>query len=317
MTVQKKDKLTYIVTPTWNNADYTIRCFDSVRKNTNNYKIIWVDNGSEKEDVEKVKSFLEENNVPHVAILNSENLGFVKGTNQGMKLAIEDNADYVVLLNNDTEVYDGWLQAMISVAEKHEKIGIVGPLASPSHGWQDINNLRKKRPEEFSDLPDYNNDPEAYAKIIKNKYGNRSIEVYPVVAFFCTLIKRDLMEKIGVLSEDYGLGFSDDDDYCSRALDAGYKIYLAKDVFIFHNHRTTFKKHFSEEEIREMGRANREILKKKHKRYEDLLDRKPKDFTELKGFCKGIYKKQGLLESLKFLFRYIKYLIFNKNKSWL
>jgi GT2 family glycosyltransferase len=310
-------KNTCIITPTWNNADYTVRCFESVFRNTEDYKIIWVDNGSEKEDVEKVRDFLEKNGVPHVAILNDENLGFVKGANQGMNLAIKEDADYVVLLNNDTEVFEGWLDRMIAVADSKEKIGIVGPLASPSHGWQDINNLRKKRGDEFGDLPEYNDDPEAYAKIIKDKYNGKSFEVYPNVAFFCTLIKKELMDDIDVLSEDYGLGFGDDDDYCSRALDAGYKIYLAKDVFVFHNHRTTFKKHFTEEQIKEMGKKNREILMKNHKRYKDLIDRNPKNFTEFKGFCKGIYKKEGLLESLRFFIGHIKHIIFNKGKSWL
>jgi O-antigen biosynthesis protein len=310
-------KKTYIVTPTWNNADYTVRCFESVFKNTENYKIIWVDNGSEKKDVEKVKNYLEENNVPHVAILNDENLGFVKGTNQGMNLAIEDNADYAVLLNNDTEVYEGWLERMIAVADSRDKIGIVGPLASPSHGWQDINNLRKKRPDEFKDLLEYNNDPESYAKLIKDTYDGKSVEVYPNVAFFCTLIKKEVLNDVGVLSEDYGLGFGDDDDYCSRTLDAGYKIYLAKDVFIFHNHRTTFKKNFSEEEIKKMGKINQEILKKKHRRYKDLIDRKPKNIKEFFTSTKMIYKNDGMGECVRFVWRYIKYFIFDKDKSWL
>ncbi|XLQ20253.1 MAG: glycosyltransferase [Candidatus Moraniibacteriota bacterium] len=308
---------TYIITPTWNNADYTVRCFESVLKNTENYKIVWVDNGSEKEEVEMVENFLKENNVPHIAILNNVNLGFVKGTNQGMKKAIEDNVDYVVLLNNDTEVYGGWLNRMISIFTKNRKIGIVGPLASPSHGWQDINNLRKKRPDEFDNLPNYNDNPEKYSEIIKDKYNGESIEVYPNVAFFCTLIKKELLNTVGILSEDYGLGFSDDDDYCSRTLDKGYKIYLAKDVFIFHNHRTTFKKHFSEEEIKEMGKKNQEILKKKHGRYKDLIDKNPKNLEEFLKFLKVTYKNDGLVESIKFTFRYVKYFLFKKGKSWL
>ena len=310
-------KRVYVITPTWNNADYTIRCFDSVAKNTDNYKIIWIDNGSEKEEKEKVQKFLEINKIPHVAMINDENLGFVKGTNQGMNLAIKDGVDFVVLLNNDTEVFDGWLERMILVFDKNEKIGIVGSLASPSHGWQDINNLKIKRPDEFGDLPDYNNNPEKYAEIIKEKYNKQSIEVYPNVAFFCTLIKKDVLKKIGVLSEDFGLGFGDDDDYCSRALDVGYKIYLAKDVFIFHNHRTTFKKHFSQEQIKEMGRKNQEILKNKHERYRDLIDRKPKNINDFFMILNKIKKEDGFMECVRFFFRYMKYRIFKKDKSWL
>lgn len=308
---------TYIITPTWNNADYTVRCFKSVANNTENYKIIWVDNGSEKEDREEVQSYLKDNNIPHEAILNDKNLGFVKGTNQGMNLAIKDGVDYVVLLNNDTEVFEGWLTRMISVTYKSNKIGLVGPLASPSHGWQDINNLRERRSDEFSDLPDYNDDPEKYSTDISEMYKGQITEVYPNVAFFCTLITKEVLNKVGVLSEEYGLGFSDDDDYCSRALDAGFKIYLAKDVFIFHNHRTTFKKHFTDEEIKEMGKKNQEILKNKHSRYKDLIDYRPKNLKEIVSKLKEVRSKEGFWGAFKFFVRYAKYVVLHRSKSFM
>ncbi len=164
-----KNYISAIITPTFNNEDYTIRCFDSIRKNTKDYKIIWIDNGSKPESREKVKKFLDENNVPYELIQNQDNLGFVKATNQGMKRAMEFEADYIVLQNNDTEVYDGWLERMIEVAKSDPKIGLVGPITSPCRSWQSIEHI-KKSVRGFEDLPKYDNSPQDYSKTIKEKY---------------------------------------------------------------------------------------------------------------------------------------------------
>lgn len=307
----------YVVTPTWNNEDYTIRCFESIRKHTKDFVVVWIDNGSERKSRDAVERYVDKIGLPCEKIFNDENLGFVKATNQGMKLAMEAGVKYVVLQNNDTEVYDEWLDRMIRTAEQDQRIGLVGPLASPSHGWQDIDNLKTKRPDEFYDLPEYAGNPEQYASVIRKKYDGKSVDVYPNVAFFCTLIKRGVVEKAGYLSEDFGLGFGDDDDYCARALKAGYSIRLAKDVFIFHNHRTTFKKHFSEDEIREMGKKNQEILKGKHQHYRDLIDRRPKNVKELIRVLRTIRKEEGVFGVARFLGRFSYYILFRRKKSWL
>jgi GT2 family glycosyltransferase len=257
---RQHSRKTAIITPTWNNEDYTIRCFDSIRKNTNDYIIIWVDNGSNPESREKVRSFLEENNIPHEKILNEENLGFVKATNQGMKRAMELGVDYLVLENNDTEVYAGWLDRMIEVAEYDSKIGMVGPITSPCNSWQSVERIGKKI-SGLRNLPDYNHDPEEYARIIKEKYKKMSALVSPMIAFFSALVKKEVVKDIGVLSEDYGIGLGDDDDYCSRAREAGWKIAIAKDVFVFHNHRTTFKAIYSEDEFKKIQKNNLVILR--------------------------------------------------------
>jgi len=262
-------KFSAIITPTWNNEDYTIRCFDSIGKNTKDYKIIWIDNGSTKESRNRVKKFLDENDILYELIQNEENLGFVKATNQGIKRAMELGVEYVVLQNNDTEVYEGWLERYKEVAESDPKIGIVGPITSPCTSWQSIENLKNSIPE-FSNLPEYNNNPEEYSKIIKKKYDGEIFESKIQVAFFSTLIKKEVIEDIGFLSEEFGVGFGDDDDYCIRAMKKKWKLFLARDVFVFHNHRTTFKKIYSDKTISQMLDKNGEAYRRKHK---DFLDK--------------------------------------------
>lgn len=322
-----------IVTPTWNNEDYTIRCFGSIAKNTSDYLIIWVDNGSTPESRQKVKDFLDSQKIPYEGIFNDENLGFVKATNQGMKRAMELGAKYIVLENNDTEVYNGWLDRMIAVAELDPKIGLVGPITSPCDSWQSIQTLKIKTnyikdPVDFSNLPKYKNNPEEYAKQIKELYRGQSVNISPALAFFCTLIKSEVAKQIGILSEEYGIGLNDDDDYCTRARRAGWKINLALDIFVFHNHRTTFRAQFSEEEINEMKKKNLtklgnkfaddegydfERFLEKGKMYEYKGKKSNAKNKKLSLFKEASYvlKKDGLKKFIEYTYKYIKY---GKNK---
>ncbi|XLQ20252.1 MAG: glycosyltransferase [Candidatus Moraniibacteriota bacterium] len=253
----------YIITPTWNNADYTIRCFKSVAKNTENYKIIWVDNGSNIKDKKEVKDFLMNNDIPYILISNEKNLGFVKATNQGVKLALNDKVKKIVLLNNDVEVYAGWLERMARVLNSDEKMGIVGTVVSPTEGsWQSVNNLKNKV-DGFADFPEYKKDNEGYAKKVAKRYDRQVLADYRYIAFFCALIRSEVFEDIGLLAEEYGIGFGDDNDFNHRAMNAGWRVALAKDVFIFHNHRTTFKSIYSENEIVDLQKSNKKILDQK------------------------------------------------------
>jgi L-malate glycosyltransferase len=272
--------ITAIVTPTWNNEDYTIRCFDSIQKNTKDYKIIWVDNGSSLESRDKVKNFLDKNKVPYELILNKENLGFVKATNQGMKRAVELGTKYIVLQNNDTEVYAGWLDRFIKIAESNSRIGLVGPITSPCDSWQSIDNLRTTHAD-FSDLPKYKNNPEEYSKIVKDNYKESILETKTQLAFFSVFIKKGVVDEIGFLSEEFGVGFGDDDDYCIRAMQKEWKLFLAKDVFVFHNHRTTFKSIYSQEKINKMLLGNSKIYLDKH---QDFIENNQ---NKLVGFDKN------------------------------
>lgn len=287
---------TAIIIPTFNHEQFTIRCLDSIKNNSGNYIIIWVDNGSSEKSKEKVRNYLNQNLIPHVAILNSKNLGFVLATNQGIRMALKLKTKYIVLQNNDTEVYMGWLDSMIAVANSDSKIGLVGPITSPCDSWQSINNLKIKF-SEFSDLPNYNENPKEYSAAIGKIYKGEKIESPLQLAFFCVLIKSDVIRNIGFLSEDFRLGFGDDDDFSIRALKKKWKIYLAKDVFIFHNHRTTFKSIYSKKEICSMQRINSCIFKKKHHDY--LIKRKEIKKSFCSHFVENYFEKDDLIIDYK------------------
>src|SRR6056297_688817 len=117
------DKSVYIVILNWNNFQETIDCVESCKKLTySNFKILLVDNGSTdgSEDILK-KEF------PGIPLIQTgENLGYSGGNNAGIRHALEQGADYIWLLNNDTVVDPQCLAKMVQTAESSNQIGMVG-----------------------------------------------------------------------------------------------------------------------------------------------------------------------------------------------
>jgi hypothetical protein len=112
-----------IIIPNWNGKIFLIDCLESLFKiDYSNYQIIIVDNGSIDGSAEFVKK-----EFPKVFLIeNKKNLGFAAACNQGIKRAIVDGADYILLLNNDTVVSPDFLEKMIAAGESDKKIGIIG-----------------------------------------------------------------------------------------------------------------------------------------------------------------------------------------------
>lgn len=213
---QPKKKIDIII-PCWNQLEYTKKCVESIQKNTKDYNLILIDNGSTDGTAEYFKT------LDATVITNKENLGFVKAVNQGLKASKND----VVILNNDTEVPEGWLDKMREALA--DNVGAVGPLSTAPG-------------------------QEQYYKDFKKRWWGLYL------AFFCVLIKREVVDKIGYLDEKFEVGLGEDQDYCNRIRQAGYIIRLRIDVVVKHHHRVTVK---TIPDIEKIAEKNHEYLKKK------------------------------------------------------
>ena len=216
-------KNVYIIILNWNGKDDTIECIRSLRKiNYDNYKIVIVDNGSEDDSVFEIRK-----NFSKIKIIeNKKNLGFAGGNNVGIKYAVENEADYILLINNDTAVDENFLSELIKVGESDEKIGLLGSkiyfYSEPNRIWfagGKINWLKNKG--EHIGLDEIDNNQ--YDKINEVDY----------LTGCCLLVKREVIEKIGVLAEDYFL-YYEDTDFSVRAKNAGYKIIYVPKSKIYH-----------------------------------------------------------------------------------
>ncbi|WP_123054655.1 glycosyltransferase family 2 protein [Clostridium sp. JN-1] len=215
--------LVYIILVNYNGYKDTIECVNSLKRTSyNNYKILIVDNASTNNSLEVLKQTLND----CIIIESKKNLGFAGGNNLGIKSALKNNADYVLLLNNDTLVEPNFLNNMINSFNKDDRIGLVGCKIM-------------YYPEK--DKIWYGGGKIDWFKFIGIHLGNKEVdkEQYDVekeIDFMtgcCMLIKRDVFEKIGFLCEDYFMYF-EDDDFCVRVNDAGYKIWYNPKAVIYH-----------------------------------------------------------------------------------
>ncbi len=213
-----------IVLLNWNGLAWTKQCLDSVRAH-GSYpaELIVVDNGSTDGSLAYLQS-LEGIRL----IANADNRGFAGGVNQGLAAA---RGDWVVLLNNDTIVTEGWLERLVAHGETDRAIGIVGPLSNHTAGYQ----LVREVPYDEQSLEGLGD----YAASLAAAHTGQGFAA-PRAIGFCMAIRRELLQAIGGFEEQFGIGMFEDDDYSLRAQLAGFRVWIAQDAFIHHFGSRTF-----------------------------------------------------------------------------
>lgn len=239
-----------IIIINYRRSEDTLKCLNSVLASSyKDYKIILIDNASKDDSVEKIlkwinknDSVLSQNEKTHFSdqkivnsifsgnkiefILSKENYGFAGANNIGMSYAIENGYDYVLLLNNDTIVKADFIEPFIELAESDSSIGIVGGKAlSPK------NNSVISAGGKMNWLRGFGNN------MIENEKWDLACEV-EFVSGCQMLIKKEVLETVGYLSEQYFL-YYEDVDYCFRSREKGWKVYYEPKSIIWHNESTS------------------------------------------------------------------------------
>jgi len=211
-----------IIIPVWNQLAFTRDCIDSIVANTSDvdHRIVIIDNASDDTTGDYLRDLAEKRSGAVKLIRNEENIGFVKAVNQGMRAS---DAGLVCLLNNDTIVTKGWLKEMMAVAASAKDIGIVNPSS---------NNLGQK--------PSAGEPVEHYAQKLRRESGT-FVELGAAIGF-CMLIKREVMDRIGLFDEIYGMGNFEDTDFSRRAVKEGYRCVRACGAYVYHRENTSFSK---------------------------------------------------------------------------
>lgn len=115
--------LVCIVILSWNSRDDILECLRSLQGlDYPNYRIVLVDNGSTDDTVTTVRA-----QFPHVQIIeNGQNFGYAEGNNVGIRYALENNADYIFILNDDTVVAPDAVSLLVETGEQNPTIGMLG-----------------------------------------------------------------------------------------------------------------------------------------------------------------------------------------------
>jgi len=211
-----------IVVLNWNGLTDTLACLASLAElDYPERKVVVVDNGSTDGSVRAIRE-----RFPTVTVLeNRENLGYTGGNNVGIRYALERGADYVLLLNNDTEVDPQMLKRLIEVAESDLSIGVVGPKIL------------------------YHSEPEMIwsaggivvpvGKPMNLGLDERDAGQHDVlrevdwVTGCVLLIRSSVVREIGLLDERF-FAYFEENDWCWRVREAGFKIYYVPTARLWH-----------------------------------------------------------------------------------
>lgn len=166
---------------------------------------------------------------PLMKVITPEhNLGFPKSINEGLRMA---NSKYILIANNDIVLPPNTLTRLLNTLESDRDFGMVGPVANSVSGLQMVHDAAYSNLDEMRSYAE-----RRFATMSKAQ------RVFPRIAFLCTLIKREVIEKIGLLDERFTPGNFEDDDYCLRVQLAGYKTVIDDSVFVHHFGSVNFKK---------------------------------------------------------------------------
>src|SRR5271156_562618 len=117
--------LTSIIVPCWNQVEFTQQCLSALRRYTREpWELIVIDNGSTDTTATYLAGVRDMTTVPVTLVTNAKNVGFPAAINQGLQIA---RGEYLVMLNNDVVVTDGWLDQLIALVNAKR-----GPEAQPA-----------------------------------------------------------------------------------------------------------------------------------------------------------------------------------------
>ncbi len=171
-------------------------------------------------------------------IFNNKNLGFSGGNNVGIKYALENGADYVLLINNDTYVESNFVEELLNVAEIEKEAGIVVPKIYFAKGFE---YHKKYKENELGKVIWYAGGNMDWANIIGYHRGvdevddgqfNKIVETQ-IASGCCLMLKRELLEKIRGYADKYFL-YYEDADLSMRTIKKGYKILFVPKSMIWH-----------------------------------------------------------------------------------
>jgi len=201
-----------------------------------NYRVLLVDNGSTDGSVEYTRE-----KFPQVTIIqNSENLGWAGGNNVGIRYALERDADYIVLQNNDTKVDPRWLGGAVQVCEDDPRIGVVG----------------------FNMLQEYiqGEDPdEERFRALSAAWEELEYEPADHVTGAALFVRADVFRDVGLIDEAY-FAYSEEDDLEKRAVRAGYRM-VRINVPLWHYNGGFWRKQFLRSSVMALRNNVRCMLK--------------------------------------------------------
>jgi GT2 family glycosyltransferase/glycosyltransferase involved in cell wall biosynthesis len=220
-----------LVIAVYRNVETTRACIESAlaARGGRGDWIVLVNDNSPEPGMESLLAAYEALHGVHV-LRNPANVGFVKSVNRALSFCSEGD---VLLLNSDALLFAGGLEELQRIAHGAPDIGTVTALSNnatifsyphPQHAGVVLDDI---------DWP-------TLAAIALRENAGKAIDV-PTGHGFCLYVKRDVLRRIGALDEAFGRGYGEENDFCARAADLGFRNVAAAGVFVEHRDGVSFE----------------------------------------------------------------------------
>lgn len=222
-----------VIIANWNGKKYLKDCFDSLLTQTcKNFKIIFVDNGSDDGSADFVREIYPETEI----IQLEKNTGFAKGYNIGMAKALEDeNIKYAIVLNNDTKLHENFIENMLDCSRRHPEAGSIQPKI--------LNFFEKNKIDCTGILLSFDGvaTNRGYRETDRGQFEKEE-EIFGANAA-AVLFARETLEKTQLRPGEYFdnsyFAFYEDADLAWRMRMAGFKSFYCPKAVVYHVHSAT------------------------------------------------------------------------------
>ncbi len=191
-------------------------------------KIIIVDDCSDAETADFLKDFAAKNRA--TLVRHEERTGYTVAANDGVRAGSARN---VLLLNSDTIVPAGALDKLSDALDRDPLLGIVGPLSNAASAQSVPSTVGSGSQTAINPIPP--GMTVAGMDLFFERLWDGELIRTPLVHGFCFCVKRAVFDKIGLFDEEnFPRGYGEENDFCFRAVDAGFDLAVIAGVYIFH-----------------------------------------------------------------------------------
>lgn len=213
-----------VIVVNWNRRDDVLRCLGSLESaGPANVHMLVVDNASTDDSVAAIRT-----QFPGVTLIeNPRNAGFAEGNNIGLRWALENGYEYVLLLNNDTVAPPALIPTLHAFMQTHPEAAAVGPaiyyLEHPDTLWSAGGWIDRRRGR------------------ISNPFADQPAERLPTQPYLvdhfsgcCMLVRCSAMRQAGLLDPDFFM-YYEETEWCVRLRRAGYALWIEPRTCIWHD----------------------------------------------------------------------------------
>lgn len=217
-------------------VEETLGCLESIYLHTTvPHTVTIVDDKSSDVTREQLRRYVR--GKPWIRLLeNDVNVGYTRSANIGISTS---GAEWVVLLNSDTLVTQGWLEGMFEVVKARPNAAMVGPVSNAA-SWQSVPDLHDIKGGWSSNPLPEGVTPDDVGRLVRELSPQEFPEA-TLLNGFCTLMRRSVIEEVGYLDEvSFPMGYGEENDLCLRVRKAGYSLALADHVYVYHVKSASF-----------------------------------------------------------------------------